>query len=64
MIRSDRALILAPRGRDGAVAVALLQGADLRLSVSDTGMDENMLKSAIEPFFTTRQIGKGTGLGL
>ncbi len=43
-----------------------LSGAYLRLSVSDTGtgMDEKTLKSAIEPFFSTKELGKGTGLGL
>jgi signal transduction histidine kinase/ActR/RegA family two-component response regulator len=36
------------------------------LSVTDTGagMDEEMLARAAEPFFTTKPIGAGTGLGL
>jgi PAS domain S-box-containing protein len=36
------------------------------LSVEDTGegMDENTLAHAREPFFTTKGVGKGTGLGL
>jgi CheY-like chemotaxis protein/two-component sensor histidine kinase len=38
----------------------------LRLSLSDTGsgMDEETMKKAIEPFFSTKPTGKGTGLGL
>jgi PAS domain S-box-containing protein len=41
-------------------------GAYVRLSVIDEGegMDEQTLARATEPFFTTKGIGKGTGLGL
>ena len=36
------------------------------LSVEDTGigMDEKIIKRIYEPFFTTKEVGKGTGLGL
>jgi PAS domain S-box-containing protein len=51
---------------DGKHSGLGLSGAFLRLSVTDTGtgMDAQTLKSAIEPFFSTKELGKGTGLGL
>jgi PAS domain S-box-containing protein len=53
--------ILAP-GSD----LGLPAGPYLRLAVLDegTGMDETTLARAAEPFFTTKGVGKGTGLGL
>jgi PAS domain S-box-containing protein len=36
----------------------------VRVADTGTGMDEETLKRAMEPFFTTKGIGKGTGLGL
>jgi len=44
----------------------LLPGLYVRLSISDTGqgMDEETKRRAIEPFFSTKGIGQGTGLGL
>ncbi len=45
---------------------ALASGSYVRLWVGDDGegMDEDTLARAAEPFFTTKGVGKGTGLGL
>ncbi|HET7125027.1 MAG TPA: ATP-binding protein [Bradyrhizobium sp.] len=45
---------------------ALNVGRYLKLSVIDTGtgMPPEILKRAIEPFFSSKPLGKGTGLGL
>ena len=45
---------------------ALKSGDYLKLSVIDTGkgMTPDILKKAIEPFFSSKPLGKGTGLGL
>ncbi len=41
-------------------------GPYIRLAVSDTGtgMDKETLSKIFEPYFTTKEIGEGTGLGL
>lgn len=41
-------------------------GAYVALSITDNGlgMDESTLAQAVEPFFTTKEVGKGSGLGL
>jgi PAS domain S-box-containing protein len=73
-------LNLAINGRDampngGTITIGATKQADapglkpgnyLCVSVTDTGtgMDEETLKRAMEPFFTTKGVGKGTGLGL
>ncbi len=45
---------------------ALKSGSYLKLSVIDTGsgMAPEILKRAVEPFFSSKPLGKGTGLGL
>jgi CheY-like chemotaxis protein len=47
---------------DGPVA----PGRSVRLTVKDTGcgMDAQTMARAVEPFFTTKGVGDGTGLGL
>ena len=44
----------------------LAPGPHLRLTVSDTGtgMSPEVLDRVLEPFFTTKEAGQGTGLGL
>ena len=58
---SARKEIVGPGHRSG-----LRPGSFIGLSVADTGtgMDEATIARAIEPFFSTKGIGQGTGLGL
>lgn len=52
--------------QDETAPQGILPGEFVRITVKDTGvgMDRATLQRLFEPFFTTRQIGEGTGLGL
>jgi CheY-like chemotaxis protein len=52
--------------KEATIEDPALSGRFVCLSVTDTGegMDAETLARATEPFFTTKGIGKGTGLGL
>jgi two-component system cell cycle sensor histidine kinase/response regulator CckA len=47
-------------------SVALSPGAYVKLSVRDngSGMTPNVMEHVFEPFYTTKAVGEGTGLGL
>ncbi len=52
--------------RDGNAHAGAASGEYVQLTISDTGcgMDKETLGHIFEPFYTTKEIGKGTGLGL
>ncbi len=54
-------------GRHGVITISLkLDGQFVRLEILDNGpgMDAETRRNALEPFFTTKAAGEGTGLGL
>jgi PAS domain S-box-containing protein len=54
------------RARDAGIPEEIGTQDCIRISVRDTGtgMPDEVLRSAVEPFFTTKEPGKGSGLGL
>lgn len=58
--------ISATREEVGSQIEGLASGVYIRLVIKDcgVGMDAETLRRATEPFFTTKGVGKGTGLGL
>jgi PAS domain S-box-containing protein len=59
-------IVIAAREEHVEAAPELKAGRYVCLSVTDEGcgMDETTRNRALEPFFTTKGVGKGTGLGL
>src|ERR1700712_5610069 len=66
MPNGGRLTIAAHRDEGAALVAGLSSGEYVCILVADSGlgMDEQTLKRATEPFFTTKGVGKGTGLGL
>ncbi len=64
-IASNAVHAMQTRGTTLAVAVTTTS-RDVRLTVTDDGdgMPPEVLERAVEPFFTTRDVGDGTGMGL
>ncbi|HEY0183479.1 MAG TPA: ATP-binding protein, partial [Rhodopila sp.] len=61
-----RLTIAAHREEGNLLVPGLSAGEFVSILITDSGsgMDEATLKRATEPFFTTKGVGKGTGLGL
>jgi PAS domain S-box-containing protein len=66
MPEGGRLTIRTANVSQGDAPADLAAGDYVLISVSDTGegMSEEILRRAVEPFFTTKEPGKGSGLGL
>ncbi|OUR78640.1 hypothetical protein A9Q83_07125 [Alphaproteobacteria bacterium 46_93_T64] len=62
-IKTENYLLVEPMG---TISGTMEPGVFVRITVSDTGtgMDKFTLQKAMEPFFTTKEVGKGSGMGL
>jgi PAS domain S-box-containing protein len=62
------AALAIPAGRHGEIVIRLGVGPSgmARLDVTDngTGIDPTLMERIVDPFVTTRGVGRGTGLGL
>jgi signal transduction histidine kinase len=57
----------ARRDRPGVIRIgSVLDGEAMKIVITDdgTGMTQDVLLRACDPFFTTRPVGSGSGLGL
>ena len=66
VILETRSVELGPTFLERHAQVSITPGRYIMLAVSDTGhgMDRETLSHIFEPFYTTKPVGQGTGLGL
>jgi PAS domain S-box-containing protein len=56
--------IQALEGAKNRITIEIVAGADVRITITDTGPGIAHPDRVFEPFYTTKPIGEGTGLGL